>query len=53
MTIVWMLLGIGIVGVLVKRVAWPNDRDGLSHLGFVSHQWLAEHRVTHVSDPRR
>jgi predicted ferric reductase len=51
MTIVWIALGVGIVGILAMRIAWPDRRDARSHLGFVSHQWLADHRVSQVSDP--
>lgn len=51
MNIVWIVLGVGIVGVLAKRVAWPDRRDAEANLGFVSHQWLADHRLSQLSDP--
>jgi hypothetical protein len=51
MNILWIVLGIGIVGVLAKRVAWPDRRAAQTNLGFVSQQWLADHRLSQVSDP--
>jgi hypothetical protein len=52
MNIVWIVLGVGIVAAMAKR-AWAAERDAQSHLGFVSHRWLADHRLSHVSDPER
>jgi hypothetical protein len=55
MNVVWILVGIGIFGVLAlaKRIAWPHKRGAQSDLGFVSHQWLAEHRLSQISDSQR
>jgi len=52
MTVLWILVGIGIFGVLVKAIAWCHQRGGRSDLGFVSHQWLAEHRFSQMSAPQ-
>jgi hypothetical protein len=52
MNIAWIVLGIGVVAVLAKWLAWPANRDARANLGFVSHQWLAEHRLSQVSDSR-
>jgi hypothetical protein len=53
MNVVWIIVGVGIVGFLAKRIAWSGRRDGQSDLGFVSQQWLAEHRLSQISDPQR
>jgi hypothetical protein len=54
MTVVWILIGIGIAGLLAKRAGWLRERGGQSDLGVVSDQWLAEHRLSsQISDPQR
>jgi hypothetical protein len=53
MNIVWILVGIGIVGILAKRMALLHERRQQSGLGFVSDRWLAEHRLSRISDPQR
>lgn len=53
MTIVWIILGVATVGIIAKRAARGHDRHAQSHLGFVSHQWLADHRLSQVSDSQR
>jgi hypothetical protein len=53
MNVAWIIVGVGIVGFLAKRIAWSGTRDGQSDLGFVSQQWLAEHRLSQISDPQR
>jgi predicted ferric reductase len=52
LNIVWIVGGIGIVAAIAKW-AWADERDAQSHLGFVSHRWLADHRLSQVSDPQR
>jgi len=49
----WLVAGIGIVAALTKWAAWLSRRGTQPDLGFVSHQWLAEHRVSQISDPQR
>jgi hypothetical protein len=51
MNLVWILGSIGIAGILAKQLAWPGARP--TDLGFVSHQWLVEHRIAPISDPHR
>jgi hypothetical protein len=51
MNVGWMVVGMAIVGVLA-RIAWLRERWE-SDLGFVSRQWLAEHRLSQISDPQR
>jgi hypothetical protein len=49
MNIVWIVLSVAIAGVIAK---WAAERHAQAHLGFVSHQWLADHRLSQVSDPQ-
>jgi hypothetical protein len=53
MNALWIVVCVGIFGVLAKRAAWADERGRQSDLGFVSHQWLAEHRLSQLSDPQR
>jgi hypothetical protein len=53
MNIVWIILSLTIAGVVAKPMAWYDERDAQSHLGFVSPQWLADHRLSQMSDPQR
>ena len=50
---IWLLLGVAMAGAYATRLAWFHEHREPT-LGFVSDQWLAEHRqVTHSSDPQR
>ena len=49
MSIVAVLVGIGILGILVKWITWQTERSVRSDLGIVSQQWLAEHRSSQTS----
>lgn len=49
MTLVWIVLGLAVLGAAAK-IAWPRQRDSQSDLGFVSEQWLAEHRLAITHD---
>jgi hypothetical protein len=53
MNVLWILLGIGIFGVLAKPIARLHQHGGPLDLGCVSHQWLAEHRLLEMSSPQR
>ena len=53
MNMVWILLSLTIAGIVAKRMASDAERRAQSHLGFVSHRWLADHRLSQVSDPQR
>ena len=53
MTMLWIVLAIRILGLVAKLRPWADGRDAQSNLGYVSHQWLAAHRLSHVSDPER
>jgi len=52
MNFAWIVIGMAIVGAFAARVAWRHGRLE-SDLGFVSDQWLAEHRLSQISDPPR
>ena len=51
MNIVWIILSVAIAAVMVKWTASAAERHTQSHLGFVSLQWLAEHRLSEMSNP--
>ncbi|HWW88187.1 MAG TPA: hypothetical protein VNZ26_31535 [Vicinamibacterales bacterium] len=53
MNALWIVVGIGIFGVLAKRLAWGYERREPSELGFVSYHWLNQHRLSQLSDPQR
>ena len=53
MNMVWIVLSLTIAGIVAKRMAWDDERHAQSHLGFVSHQWLADHRLSQVSVSER
>jgi hypothetical protein len=50
MNIASIVLGVGFVGILAKPLAWVDGRDAQPHLGFVSHRWLVDHRLSEASD---
>jgi len=52
MNVMWMMAGIGIVGVCATFLAWLRGRGRERQLGFVSHQWIIEHRPSYGSDPQ-
>jgi hypothetical protein len=50
MNIVWIVVGLALL--IATRAAWAAERDAQS-LGYVSDQWLADHRLSQVSDSER
>jgi hypothetical protein len=50
MKVVWMIAGIGIVGAFATLLARLRGRGRDTDLGFVSHQWVVEHRSSYASD---
>jgi hypothetical protein len=52
MSIMWIVVGVAIAGAVVKGINRALNRHSESHLGFVSQQWIAEHRLS-TSDGRR
>ena len=53
MTVVWIVLGIGLVAVLAKKIVWRQKRWEQLDMGFVSAQWVAEHRLAQTQDALR
>jgi hypothetical protein len=49
MTLVTIVVGIAILGILVKWITRQTERSERFDLGIVSHQWLAEHRSAQTS----
>jgi len=49
---VLVAVGLG-VSVLIAVVAWWRGRGRHSDLGFVSNQWVAEHRLSQQHDSQR
>ena len=52
MNLVWLVVGIGIIGIVARQITRRPERGGGSDLGFVSHRWMAEHRASQTSDRR-
>jgi hypothetical protein len=50
MSLVWLVVGVAIFAIVVRQMARRHERGRQSDLGFVSHSWLAEHRVSQMSD---
>jgi hypothetical protein len=53
MSLVWLVVAIGVIAIFAKWVVWPDGHARPSDLGFVSQQWLIEHRLSQISDPQR
>lgn len=51
MNILWIVLGAAVLGLLARKILRRPDRP--SDLGFVSHQWIAEHRLAQTQDAQR
>jgi hypothetical protein len=49
----WIAIGVGLLGVIAAIVVWAQGRGRPPDLGFVSHQWLTEHRLSQTQDPQR
>ena len=53
MTIVWIVVGVAIAGAVVKGIFRARRLSSESDLGGVTHQWIAEHRLSSMSDAGR
>jgi hypothetical protein len=53
MNILWIVVSIAIFGGLAKQVVWAYEHRRQAELGFVSHQWLTEHRLSQLADSQR
>ena len=52
-TALWVLLGLATLGAAVKLVEWSLGRVRKPDLGFVSHQWVDEHRQSQTQNSNR
>jgi hypothetical protein len=52
MTLVWIVVGVAAVVALANRIVWPYKRRDVD-MGFVSQQWLVEHRSYDTSERQR
>ena len=48
MSVMWTMAGIGIAGACATFLARLRGRGRERHLGFVSHQWIIEHRPSYA-----
>jgi hypothetical protein len=44
MDVLWSLVGVILLGPITATLRWSLWRTAYADLGFVSQQWLAEHR---------
>jgi hypothetical protein len=51
--IIWIVVGTAIAGAVASGINRARNRNSESHLGFVSQQWIAEHRLSLMSDAQR
>ena len=50
MNFLWIVLAVGIVRSLAKWLGQRHEPGWNANLGFVSQQWVAEHRLAETSD---
>jgi hypothetical protein len=50
---VWILMGLGVLAVVAAVFGWLQGRAQPADLGVVSHQWIAEHRLSQTQDSQR
>jgi hypothetical protein len=53
MTGVWIVLAVVVVAVIARTIGWSRGDTARSDLGSVSHQWVAEHRLSQPQEPHR
>jgi hypothetical protein len=53
MDALWTFVGLGILGAIAATVRWSQGRIRYPDLGFVSQQWLAEHRHSQAQELHR
>jgi hypothetical protein len=53
MNALWIVVAIGVFGAVATRMARAYKHVRPSGLGYVSRQWLEEHRLSQISDPQR
>ncbi len=52
MNVVWMVVGLGVVGVVLALLRWRGSGRE-ADLGSVSQQWVAENRMSQQHEPPR
>jgi hypothetical protein len=52
MNVLWIIVGLGVLAAIARTIAWSHERRE-ADLGFVSHHWVAEHRMAQAQDPQR
>ena len=50
MNVVWTIALIAIAGASAKLLLWLRGRGRATDLGFVSPQWISEHRASYATD---
>lgn len=50
MGVIWIVVGLVTAGGLARRIVRARNRSSEANLGFISDQWIAEHRLSHISD---
>jgi hypothetical protein len=53
MNSLWTFVGVVTLGTIAATLRWALGRTRYADLGFVSQQWLAEHRHSESHDERR
>ena len=46
MGVIWIVVGVAIAGAFAKGIMRARNLSSESRLGFVSDQWIAEHRLS-------
>jgi hypothetical protein len=49
----WLVIGLAALACAVATALWSRSSGRPSDIGFVSHQWLAEHRLSQPQDSER
>jgi len=50
MNALWIVVGLGLIGAIARTIGRSRRRRRRPDLGFVSHQWVAEHRLSQGLD---
>jgi len=53
MGVILIVVGVAVAGALVNGMMRARGPSSDSHLGFVSHQWIAEYRLSLPPDEQR
>ena len=53
MNALWIVLGLGFFGAILRTIGWSQQHSRPPDLGYVSHQWIAEYQVTQANERLR